>query len=172
MSLSQITIADCRLTRDAETKATTGGQTVLHFSVAADRRTKKDGKWGSVTTFWDCDLWGKQGEAIAQYMTKGKLISLTGEAYIDTWEQDGVKKMKAKINLTAWSLRLSSQTRRRKVSRTTYPRKCRSNVRKGCNAVSRSQDIGQPIPQRPCPRSGSDPGILLPVLQGLARYKP
>ena len=98
MSLSQITIADCRLTRDAETKATTGGQTVLHFSVAADRRTKKDGKWGSVATFWDCDLWGKQGEAIAQYMTKGKLISLTGEAYIDAWEQDGVKKMKAKIN--------------------------------------------------------------------------
>jgi single-strand DNA-binding protein len=91
-----------RLTRDAELKFTGGGLPVCNFSLVTDDRTKNaaTGEYDSVPSFWDCQLFGKQAESLAQYLTKGKLIGLDGSLRIEQWEQDGQKRMKAKINVS------------------------------------------------------------------------
>lgn len=86
-----------RLTRDAELKYTNSGQAVCHFSVATGSRRKKGDQWVEESSFWDVDLWGKQGESINQYLTKGKLVAVEGSMRQDRWEQDGVTRTKVQI---------------------------------------------------------------------------
>jgi single-strand DNA-binding protein len=87
-----------RLTRDAELKYTSNGQAVCHFAVATSSRKKKGDQWVDESSFWDVDLWGKQAESIAQYLTKGKLVAVEGAMRQDRWEQDGQQRMKVLIS--------------------------------------------------------------------------
>jgi single-strand DNA-binding protein len=87
-----------RLTRDAELKYTNSGQAVCHFSVATSSRRKKADQWVEEASFWDIDLWGKQGESINQYLTKGKLVAVEGSMRQDRWEQDGQTRSKTVIS--------------------------------------------------------------------------
>ena len=93
-----------RLTRDAELKYTNSGQAVCHFSVATGSRRKKGDQWIEESNFWDVDLWGKQGESINQYLTKGKLVAVEGSMRQDKWEQDG--QTRSKIIISANSVQL------------------------------------------------------------------
>jgi single-strand DNA-binding protein len=93
-----------RLTRDAELKYTNSGQAVCHFSVATGSRRKKGDQWVEESSFWDVDLWGKQGESINQYLTKGKLVAVEGTMRQDKWEQDG--QTRSKIIISANTVQL------------------------------------------------------------------
>lgn len=66
-----VTIAG-NLGADGELKMTQGGQAVLNLRVAA-----KDSK--GTTEWFRCALWGKRGEAIAQYLRKGTKVTIVGE---------------------------------------------------------------------------------------------
>lgn len=93
-----------RLTRDAELKYTNAGQPVLHFTIATSSRKKKGDAWVDDPSFWDVDLWGKQGEGLNPYMTKGKQIAVEGSMRQDRWDQDGVQRMKVLINANSVQL--------------------------------------------------------------------
>jgi single-strand DNA-binding protein len=97
MSDLAIAVIVGRLTRDAELKYTNSGQAVCHFSVATGSRRKKGDQWVEESSFWDVDLWGKQGESINQYLTKGKLVAVEGAMRQDKWEQDGQTRSKTLI---------------------------------------------------------------------------
>ena len=86
-----------RLTRDAEIKYTTGGQAVCKFSVAVNRRRKNGDQWEDEANYFDIVLWGRQGEAINQYLLKGKTIGVDGELRQDRWQQDGQNRSKVEI---------------------------------------------------------------------------
>jgi len=88
-----------RLTKDAELRYLQSGDPILGFSVATDRGVKKGGEWVKEPSYWTCSLWGKRGESLAQYMTKGTQVAVSGEAYSDNWEKDNVKHTKVKINV-------------------------------------------------------------------------
>lgn len=96
-SMATITLVG-RLTRDAELKYTNSGDAICHFSIATDTRVKKGDSYIDEPSFWDVDLWGKRGESINQYLTKGKQVAVSGSARIDKWEQDGQPRMKVKVN--------------------------------------------------------------------------
>lgn len=98
-----------RLTRDAELKYTNSGQAICHFSVATSSRKKKGDQWVDEASFWDIDLWGKQGESINQYLVKGKLVAVEGSMRQDRWEQDGQSRMKVIISANTVQL-LGSNT--------------------------------------------------------------
>lgn len=52
-----------------------GGQPVCNFSVAMT-----SGYGDKKQTHWvDCAYWGKGGEAVAQYLTKGQRVAVSGE---------------------------------------------------------------------------------------------
>lgn len=86
-----------RLTRDAELKYTAGGQAVCKFSIAVNRRKKSGDQWIEEANFFDVVLWGKSGEAVNQYLVKGKQIAVEGELRQDRWEQDGQNRSKVEI---------------------------------------------------------------------------
>lgn len=98
-----------RLTRDAELKYTNSGQAICHFSVATSSKRKKGDQWVEESSFWDVDLWGKQGETINQYLVKGKLVAVEGAMRQDRWEQDGQPRMKVIISANSVQLLGSNQ---------------------------------------------------------------
>jgi single-strand DNA-binding protein len=67
---------------DAVTRVA-GSTTVTGFNVAVEQRTK-DGK---KTQWVGCSMWGKRGETLAQYLTKGGKVVVSGE--LQTREHDG-----------------------------------------------------------------------------------
>ncbi|MCL2211572.1 MAG: single-stranded DNA-binding protein [Treponema sp.] len=86
-----------RLTRDAELKYTAGGQAVCKFSIAVNRRKKNGDQWEDEANFFDIVLWGKQGESLQSYLTKGKMVGVDGELRQDRWQQDGQNRSKVEI---------------------------------------------------------------------------
>lgn len=61
--------------KDAETRKTQNGDAVTSWSVAVEERQGQEKR----TIWFDCALWGKRGEGLAQYITKGGKISVAGE---------------------------------------------------------------------------------------------
>lgn len=108
MSDLAIAVVVGRLTRDAELKYTNSGQAVCHFSVATGSRRKKGDQWVEESSFWDVDFWGKGGESINQYLTKGKLVAVEGTMRQDKWEQDGQTRSKTLITANTVQLLGSS----------------------------------------------------------------
>jgi single-strand DNA-binding protein len=87
-----------RLTRDAELKYTTSGTAICAFSIATNSRVKKGDQWVDEPSYWDVDLFGKKGESVSQYLTKGKLVAVEGDMRQDKWEKDGQTRMKVRVN--------------------------------------------------------------------------
>jgi single-strand DNA-binding protein len=70
--------------KDAEVRTIQGsGDKVTGWTVAVEDRTGKE----KSTIWFDCTLWGKRGEALAQYLTKGSKVCVSGE--LSTREHNG-----------------------------------------------------------------------------------
>ena len=78
-----------RLTKDPELRYAAGsGTAICRFTLAISRQFKKD-----ETDFINCIAFNKQGETIAQYLTKGRQLAVTGNIRTGSYEgQDGVKR--------------------------------------------------------------------------------
>ena len=81
-----------RLTKDPELKFAQGtGTAVATFTVAVNRRFKKEGQ--PEADFIPVVQFGKSAEATANYMTKGKLISVAGSVQTRNYEaKDGTRR--------------------------------------------------------------------------------
>lgn len=69
--------------KDAVVRSTQGGDKVTGWSVAVEERQGQEKR----TVWFDCTLWGKRGEALAQYLTKGTKVAVAGE--LSTREHEG-----------------------------------------------------------------------------------
>ena len=80
-----------RLTKEPELKYTPGaGTAVLTVTLAVDRRFNKEGQ--KETDFIPVVIWGKQAESTAQYVSKGKLIAVSGRIQTRNYDhKDGYK---------------------------------------------------------------------------------
>ena len=78
-----------RLCKDPELRYAPGsGTAVAKFNLAVTRPFKKD-----ETDFINCIAFGKTGETITQYFTKGSQIAVTGRIQTGSYDaQDGTKK--------------------------------------------------------------------------------
>ena len=78
-----------RLTKDPDLKFAAGsGNAVCKFSIAVNRQFKRD-----EADFINCVAFGKTAETIAQYMTKGSQIAITGNIRTGSYDaQDGSKR--------------------------------------------------------------------------------
>ncbi len=86
-----------RLTRDAELRHTSGGLAICSMGLAINRRRKQGDEWVDEANFFDIVLFGRLGEAISQYLTKGRQIGVDGELRHNRWEQDGQRRSKVEI---------------------------------------------------------------------------
>jgi len=80
--MKSITIAG-NVGKDAETRSTQNGDKVTSWTVAVEDRQGQE----KSTMWFSCSLWGKRGEALAQYLTKGGKVAVSGE--LSTREHDG-----------------------------------------------------------------------------------
>lgn len=97
-SLNKATLIG-NLTRDPETKQTTGGQTVCTFGIATNRTWKDTaGQKQEQVEYHNIVAWGKLGEICGQYLNKGKKVYIEGRLQTRDWEgQDGVKRYRTEI---------------------------------------------------------------------------
>jgi len=80
-----------RLTADPNLKFTKGGTAVTTFTLAVDRRFKKEGQ--PEADFIPIVVWGKQAESTANYVTKGKLVAVSGRIQTRSYEaKDGTRR--------------------------------------------------------------------------------
>lgn len=72
-----------RLGADAELRTLQSGDKLLSLRVANDV-----GYGDRRTTQWvDCVIWGKRGESIAAYLTRGKQVVISGEVSLKTFQK-------------------------------------------------------------------------------------
>lgn len=96
-SFNQVTLMG-NLTRDPELRQIPSGQSVCSFSLALNRSYKgSDGNWQEATDFVDIVAWGPLGERVAQYVTKGRPVLVSGRLQSRQWEQDGQKRNKLEV---------------------------------------------------------------------------
>ena len=88
-----------RLTRDPEQRFLSGGQSVVEFGLAINRKFSANGEKREETTFVDVTAWGKAGEVIHQYVAKGRSLFVEGRLKFDQWEKDGQKRSKLSVVL-------------------------------------------------------------------------
>ncbi|MFW6368497.1 MAG: single-stranded DNA-binding protein [Spirochaetota bacterium] len=86
-----------RLVRDADVKVTQGGMQITKFGIAINRRRKQGDQWVDEANFFDIVIFGRMGEAVSRYLTKGKQVGVDGELVQNRWEQDGQTRSKVEI---------------------------------------------------------------------------
>jgi len=87
------------LTRDPELRYTANNHAVCNIGLAVSRRYKtSDGEQREEVAYIDCEMWGRRGEVINQYFSKGQPIFLEGHLRLNTWEdQQGQKHSKLRV---------------------------------------------------------------------------
>lgn len=85
-----------RLTADPELRQTPQGTSVVRFTVAVDRRYRKEGS--QQADFITCVAWRQQAEFICRYFSKGKLIGIDGQIQSRSWDgQDGKRQYATEV---------------------------------------------------------------------------
>jgi single-strand DNA-binding protein len=84
------------LTRDPEVRYTPNGAAVMHCGIAVNRSWRsQDGEDRQDTCFIDLTAWGRRGEIISEYKSKGDPILIEGRLRMESWQgQDGQKRTK------------------------------------------------------------------------------
>lgn len=83
-----------RLTKDPEIR-TSGNYTIASFSIAVDRKFKRDGE--PEADFFNCTAFNKTAEFVEKYCKKGTKMVVEGRVQNDNYEKDGVKHYGVKI---------------------------------------------------------------------------
>ena len=92
ISLTGRVVKDCELSMLPGT-----GTAKISFTICVERKYQKD-KNNKKVDFIPVEMLGAHTEKLAQYVTKGKMIGITGELHIDQYEKDGAKKSFTKVN--------------------------------------------------------------------------
>jgi single-strand DNA-binding protein len=131
------------VTDDPELRFTPSGAAVANFTVAVNRRYKNaDGQWeDKLDGFFRCNCWRDMAEHVAESLTKGTRILVTGRLQQRSWEdQEGGKRSAFEIQVdeVGPSLRWATATVQ-KTERTT-------GARPGAGGNSGGSDWSAPAP--------------------------
>lgn len=66
-----------RLCADPECRTTQGGKNVANFNLAVPKRYANPDATDTAD-FFACTVWGKEAEYVENYLTKGRLVALSG----------------------------------------------------------------------------------------------
>jgi len=99
-------IVDGNLTADPELKNVSNGKNVTTFSIAVNHGFKnKEGE--EEVSFLDIEAWDKMAENCAEYLAKGRKVTVMGTLRQDRWKNaDGSSRSKVKV--VANSIRFDS----------------------------------------------------------------
>ncbi len=96
-SINQVILMG-NLTRDPELRTTPSGQSVCSFSLAVNRAWQdQSGQTQEAVDYFDVTAWGKLGELVNQYLSKGRKCLVMGRLSQRSWEKDGQKHSKVEV---------------------------------------------------------------------------
>jgi single-strand DNA-binding protein len=88
------------LTRDPELRVTPKGTPICQFALAINRQFKMEsGESREEVIYVDIEAWGKQGETIAKYCTKGRPLYVEGRLRLDQWEDKNTKEKRSRMKV-------------------------------------------------------------------------
>jgi len=91
-----ISVITGNLTRDPELRHTGAGMAICELRVAVNTRRKQGEEWVDKPNYLDVVVWGKRGEACAEYLVKGRPVAVEGRLDWREWEaKDGSGKRQA-----------------------------------------------------------------------------
>ena len=79
--------ASGRCGQDMDVRFTPNGKAIGQFNLPVETGFGDNKKTSWVT----CKMFGERAEKLAQYVTKGAAVTVTGAFQLDEWEKDGVK---------------------------------------------------------------------------------
>ncbi|MFP4027216.1 MAG: single-stranded DNA-binding protein [Candidatus Brocadiia bacterium] len=86
------------LTRDPELRYTPSGTSLCEFGMATNRTwTNRDGEQREEACFVDITMWGRRGEVISEYFSKGDPIFIEGRLKLDQWETADGRRSKLTV---------------------------------------------------------------------------
>ena len=86
------------ITRDPEIRFTSTGRAVASFGLAVGRRYQVNGEWQEEVSFFNVVAWREMAENVAESVTKGTRVVVTGRLDQRSWEtQDGDKRSKIEV---------------------------------------------------------------------------
>jgi single-strand DNA-binding protein len=89
------------LTREPELRYTPSGAAVCKFGLAVNRSyANRNGDRVEQTDFFDVTAWRELGENIAESLTVGSRVIVTGRLQQDRWENEGGEK-RSKVHIVA-----------------------------------------------------------------------
>lgn len=98
-SLNSVTLSG-NLGQDAEVRYINGGLAITSFSLAVSKsRKQSDGSYKDVTSWVDCVMYGKRGEAMYGngMLQKGVRLAIIGRLNQNVWEKDGQRRSKLEV---------------------------------------------------------------------------
>lgn len=88
------------LTRDPELRHTPKRTAICSFSLAINRKFRDEsGGDREEVTYIDVEAWGKAGENIAKYCSKGRPLFVEGRLRLDQWEDKTTKEKRSRIKV-------------------------------------------------------------------------
>jgi single-strand DNA-binding protein len=96
-----------RLGADPETRTTRSGDSVTSANVAST--TKIGGE--ERTTWVRVSIWGRRGDAFAQYHAKGAQCALTGSLTVREYDHNGERRKSVELDVRDWAFVGSKQDR-------------------------------------------------------------
>ena len=88
------------LTRDPELRTTPNGYSVCDFTVAVNRRNRRDENSQPEADFFRVSAWRQLGENCAKYLAKGRKVCVIGPVSVRTYQaSDGTTR--ASLEVTA-----------------------------------------------------------------------
>ena len=88
------------LTADPELRTTPSGQNLASFTLAINRTwNNANGERQEETSFINCTAWGKTGETISKYVSKGRQLLVSGRLQQRTWQDKDTGKNRSAIDV-------------------------------------------------------------------------
>ncbi|WP_215536939.1 single-stranded DNA-binding protein [Borreliella bavariensis] len=97
-----------RLTRDSELSYAESGMAILRFSLANNRRMKKNDEWIDYPQYFDCVIFSKRAESLNEYLKKGKQVVVSGSLKYESWQDKNTGDKRSKINIFVDNLQMFS----------------------------------------------------------------
>ena len=88
------------LTRDPELRSTPAGDSVCDFTVAVNRRGRRDAQNAQPEAdFFRVSAWRQLGENCSKYLAKGRKVAVTGSVSVSTYQgNDGTTRASLEVN--------------------------------------------------------------------------
>lgn len=87
MADNTVTLAG-NVTRNPELRYTPSDRAVANFGLAVNRRYQVNDEWTESTSFYEVVAWGDLGRNVAESLTKGNRVVVTGRLEQRSWETD------------------------------------------------------------------------------------